>query len=355
MKICNDHIQKYYIKYYRCNESTFLTTRQELEDHETLYHSNLHMFYKPVRRVYICQRCDNFESSSLKNMQEHANTHVNKFKCCQCPLMFMDFNSINAHFKVEHPSSKAEILLLSSDDLIKEADKIVGESIKYIDVEFVPQKIDPLKACEIPSQGYSYYGEPVTPLDLSSFRTQVVFAGLNMKRVAYVKCDKLAKILDINLEPTLILKDCMKEINNKDRVIENEMNVIENEKNNCAKEVSVECLGYSFYGQPVDPVNLRDFNTRMILSGMKKDQIINVDCARFAKIFKINFEPILEIRDFMIKKQQLPEIESPVISEEKESEEKEDYISEKLKTLEIEDSTKEIEYNVEEIETNECL
>lgn len=239
---------------YRCKEE-FFTTKEEIDYHQKMFHSHLRMNYKIVRRVFSCKQCA-FETLSLDVMQKHAKTHLNVYKCKHCTSVFKTFAAVKSHFKFAHPDKEAESCTITNDDLNKEIDTILSEAAVFSDVQLSPVKVStsPVKtpptspriakksttkqSVVIPMRPFpnkiksvarkstnplprypagivfetenlpnyvSYYGEPTVPVDLGSLNTTLAIGGLKMK----VDCAKLAEML--NIEPTLRIKDFMKE------------------------------------------------------------------------------------------------------------------------------------------------
>ena len=246
---------------YRCQEE-FLTTKEEIDQHQKLYHSHLRWNYQLVRRSFSCKQCS-FDVVSLEVMQKHAKSHVNVYKCKYCTDMFKTFTSVKNHFRMAHPNRDPETRTITSDDLSKEIDNVIVQSSRYSELQLKPAKIAPVPPIKTPPTSprlakksttkqsltpvkpqpvkikavarkstnplprypkglvfeieentreeerpryMSYYGRPLSPVDLSSVTTEMLAGRLKMK----VKCDKLAEYFQINIDPSLRIKDFMK-------------------------------------------------------------------------------------------------------------------------------------------------
>ncbi|XP_016839024.1 uncharacterized protein LOC100121415 isoform X2 [Nasonia vitripennis] len=233
----------------------FFTTKEEIDSHQKMFHSHLPMNYKIKRRIFSCKQCT-FETLYFDMMQKHAKNHLNSYKCKHCVSVFKTFAAVKSHFKIAHPDKEPETCTITTDDLNKEIETILSEAAVFSDVQLSPVKVStsPVKtpptspriakksttkqSVVIPMQPFpnkikavarkstnplprypagtvfetenlpnyvSYYGKPTVPVDLGSLNTMLAIGGLKMK----VDCAKLAEML--NIEPTLKIKDFMKE------------------------------------------------------------------------------------------------------------------------------------------------
>lgn len=245
---------------YRCKEDDFFASKGELDIHHKRYHSHLRPNYKLVRRSFLCRQCG-FDTPSLEVMQRHAKQHLNVYRCKLCPEAFKTFFAVKNHFKMLHQAREPETRNITNEDISKEIDETVTSSARLADLQLTPVKDVPLSPPKTPPNSprlakksttkqaasmmqrpcpakikavarkstnplpryptglvfptddidtheyVSHYGRPKSPVDLASLSTTMALAGLKMK----VNCAKLAELFNINIEPTLVLRDFMKE------------------------------------------------------------------------------------------------------------------------------------------------
>lgn len=215
-----------------------------------------------------------FDTLSIESMQKHAKSHLNVYKCKHCSEMFRLFAEVKNHFRLAHPDREPETRTITGDDLSKEIDRVISEASVFSDVHLTPIRVvspvkspptsprvakksttkqivpmrpfsDKVKAVarksttqlprkplgtqmrrdafeeededeedsedeeEIPTY-VSYYGRPISPVDLTKLSITMGLGNMKMK----VDCSKLAKLFNMNINPVVQVVDFRKD-NNK--------------------------------------------------------------------------------------------------------------------------------------------
>ncbi|XP_023245771.1 uncharacterized protein LOC106640107 isoform X2 [Copidosoma floridanum] len=243
-----------------CDEcKEFLANKEEIDEHNNRVHPEYTINVKLVRRSFVCKQCG-ADTISADTMMRHAKSHLNAYRCKYCVEMFKSFHAVKNHFAVAHVDKEPETRTLTTDEQNRVIENLMRDSVVISPIQLSPVKVtntpikspptsprlakksttkqcvrriwptpDKIKAVARKSTNplprypsgivfeigerpepnpISYYGRPISPIDLSKFNTTLNNAGLTIK----LDCAKFAEFSNINFNPRLELVDCVKSI-----------------------------------------------------------------------------------------------------------------------------------------------
>jgi hypothetical protein len=256
----------------RC-KNEFFTSKEDMDYHQKVIHSQLRPNYKLVRRGFTCKHCG-FDTLSLEVMQKHAKNHLNVYKCKYCPDVFKTLSSVKGHFRLLHPDKELETRTITGEDFSKEIEVIVNDSTSFTNVQLTPMKVPTTSILK---------KLPITPPKMATIALPA------SPRVAKKSTTKQS-VQAIRPLPGKIKAVARKSTNPLPRYPSGVIFQTDEREEEDSKPKKYT----SFYGRPSSPVDLGSLHTTMALAGLK----MKVNCAKLAEIFNINIEPSLKLMDF---------------------------------------------------------